>query len=185
MGKLLSFSMNYFFVCKFCSNSGLETYRRTSATIPQMCITTIANLQRKTEREKDGAPRYFFSIKEIIQFMEMYWESITTTLRKQTNTWHSTILKTLQTHQNHFLMQDHSSGDFHYALVDSDLTNIKPQHEKSQKDEGSFYNYYLLYTDGFTHFFCMNIYMFSSYLILTHKKIITIESFFLFKSLFR
>lgn len=143
MGKLLSFSMNYFFVCKFCSNSGLETYRRTSATLAQMCITTIANLQRKTEREKDCAPRYFFSIKEIIQFMEMYWESITTTLRKQTNTWHATILKTLQTHQSHFLMQDHSSGDTHYALVDNDLTNIKPQYEKpgSQKDnEGTFYN---------------------------------------------
>lgn len=135
MGKILSFSMNYIFTCKFCSNSGLETYRRTSATIPQMCMTTIANLQRKTEREK-VAPRYFFSIKEIIQFMEMYWESITTTLRKQTNTWHSTILKTLQTHQNLFLMQD-SSGDFFYALVDSDLTSIKPQYLGSQKDEGN------------------------------------------------
>lgn len=135
MGKLLSFSMNYIFTCKFCSTSGLETYRRTSATIPQMCITTIANLQRKTE--KDGTPRYFFNIKEIIQFMEMYWESITTLARKQTNTWHATILKTLQTHQNHFLTQDLGNGDI-YGLIDSDLTNIKPQYEKiaAQKDEG-------------------------------------------------
>lgn len=136
MGKLLSFSMNYIFTCKFCSTSGLETYRRTSATIPQMCITTIANLQRKTE--KDGSPRNFFSVKEIIGFMEMYWESITTLARKQTNTWHSTIVKTLQTHQSLFLAQDNLQGEFHYGLSDADLTTIKPQYEKfgNQKDEG-------------------------------------------------
>lgn len=132
--------MNYIFTCKFCSNSGLETYRRTSATIPQMCITTIANLQRKTD--KDGNLRYFFSIKEIIQFMEMYWESITTLARKTTNTWHSTILKTLQTHQAQFLTQEFS-GDFHYGLVDSELTNIKPQYDEkatAQKEEGEYFN---------------------------------------------
>jgi Set1/Ash2 histone methyltransferase complex subunit ASH2 len=126
--------MNYIFTCKFCSNSGLETYRRTSATIPQMCITTIANLQRKTE--KDGTPRYFFSVKEIIQFMDMYWESITTLARKQTNTWHSTIVKTLQTHQNLFLAQDNMQNEFHYGLSDADLTTIKPHYERAQKDEG-------------------------------------------------
>jgi Set1/Ash2 histone methyltransferase complex subunit ASH2 len=138
MGKLLAFSMNYIFTCKFCSVSGLETYRRTSATLNQMCITTIANLQRKTE--KDGVPRYLFSIKEVIQFIESYWESITTLPRKQTNTWHSTILKTLQTHQSQFTTQDNGAGEYHYGLVDSELTNIKPLYEKAaaQKEEGGF-----------------------------------------------
>jgi Set1/Ash2 histone methyltransferase complex subunit ASH2 len=130
--------MNYIFTCKLCSQTGLETYRRTSATIPQMCITTIANLQRKTEKE--GSPRYFFSKdKEIIPFMESYWESITTLARKQTNTWHATIHKTLQTHPNLFLCQE-TSSDIMYGLNDTDLTNIKPQYDSSkvgsQKEEG-------------------------------------------------
>lgn len=30
MGKLLAFSMNYFFQCKFCSHTGVESYRRAS-----------------------------------------------------------------------------------------------------------------------------------------------------------
>lgn len=99
-----------------------------------MCITTIANLQRKTE--KDGAPRYFFSVKEIIQFIDSYWESITTLARKNTTTWHSTIVKTLQTHQSLFLAQDNLQGEFLYGLSDAELTNIKPQYPGTQKDEG-------------------------------------------------
>lgn len=126
--------MNYIFTCKLCSATGLETYRRTSATIPQMCVTTIANLQRKTE--KDGALRHFFSKdKEIIPFIEMYWESITTLARKQTNAWHSTIHKTLQSHQNLFLCQD-NGVDILYGLFDTDLTNIKPQFDAKVSQRG-------------------------------------------------
>lgn len=101
-----------------------------------MCITTIANLQRKSEKE--NLPRYFFSVKEIIQFMDMYWESITTLARKQTSAWHATIMKTLQTHQSLFLAQDNLTGEFNYGLSDVDLTCIKPQYEKAagQKEEG-------------------------------------------------
>lgn len=132
MGKLLSFSMNYLFTCKFCSTSGLEVYRRTQASSPQMCVTTIANLQRKTM--KDGAPRYFFSRdKEIIPFIEAYWESITTSSRKTTNGWFTTIHKTLQSNPNIFVSQD-NGGDLLYSLVEKDLEMIKPKYEKVQQD---------------------------------------------------
>lgn len=124
--------MNYIFICKLCSLTGLETYRRTSATIPQMCITTLANLQRKAE--KDGNPKFLFSKEEIISFIEMYWESITTLARKQTNTWHFNIIKTLQSHQNIFLTQE-NQDDILFGLKNKDLTVIRPQYESS-KDEG-------------------------------------------------
>lgn len=137
MGKLLSFSMNYVFTCKFCSNTGLEMYRRTSANLSQMCITTIANLQRKTV--KDGSPRYFFSKdKEIIPFIDAYWESITTLARKQTTGWYSTIQKTLQSHTTIFTSQD-NSGDLMFGLIEKDLETIKPDYASlkvNQKDDG-------------------------------------------------
>lgn len=90
MGKLLSFSMNYMFTCKFCAPTGVEAYSRKQALPAQMCITTIANLQWKAV--KDGNPRHFFSKdREIIPFIEAYWESITTLARKPTTGWYATI----------------------------------------------------------------------------------------------
>lgn len=137
MGKLLSFSMNYVFTCKFCSPTGLEIYRRTQATIPQMCITTIANLQRKTM--KDGNPRYLFSKdKEIIPFIEAYWESITTLARKQTTGWYSTILKSLQSLPTVFTSLD-SNGELMFGLIEKDLETIKPSYDSqkvNQKEDG-------------------------------------------------
>lgn len=137
MGKLLAFSMNYVFTCKFCSPTGLEIYRRTQATIPQMCITTIANLQRKTFR--DGNPRYLFSKdKEIIPFIEAYWESITTLARKQTTGWYSTILKSLQSLPTVFSSLD-SSGELMFGLIEKDLETIKPNYDLqkvNQKEDG-------------------------------------------------
>lgn len=137
MGKLLSFSMNYIFTCKLCSTTGLETYRRTSASFVQMCITAIANLQRKTV--KDGSARYFFNKdKEIIPFLEAYWESMTTLARKQTTGWHGTVQKTLQAHANIFTYQE-NGGDLLFGLIDNDLETIKPNYDSlksNQKEDG-------------------------------------------------
>ena len=137
MGKLLAFSMNYVFTCKFCSPTGLETYRRIQASLVQMCITTIANLQRTSI--KTGNPCYFFSKDQsIIPFIETYWESITTLARKQTTGWYSTIHKTLQAHSNIFACQD-VNGDLQFGLIEKSLETIKPNYETlkaNQKDDG-------------------------------------------------
>lgn len=137
MGKLLSFSMNYLFCCKFCSHTGLEIYKRNSASLHQMCITTIANLQRKTQ--KDGSSRFLFSKdSEIIPFIETYWESITTLSRKQTTTWHQSILKTLQSHPQIFSFKE-DNGDLMFGLLNTDLEAIKPAYETlklSQNNDG-------------------------------------------------
>lgn len=100
-----------------------------------MCITTIANLHRKTVKE--GSPRNFFSKdKEIIPFIEAYWDSITTHARKQTTAWYSTILKTLQSHPTIFTAQE-SGSDLMFGLLDSNLESIKPNYDKlNQKEDG-------------------------------------------------
>lgn len=104
-----------------------------------MCITTIANLQWKAA--KDGNPRHLFSKdKEIIPFIELYWESITTSARKPTTGWHASIQKALQSNPN--LFTEHHSpigADLMFSLVEKNLENIKPSYESlktNQRDDG-------------------------------------------------
>ena len=90
MGKLLPFSMNYIFVCKNCNVSKLESYRRTQATIPQMCVTALANLIQANTKE-DKKKILFHKDKEILPFIDNYWESMTTLPRRTTLSWFTTI----------------------------------------------------------------------------------------------
>lgn len=55
-----------------------------------MCVTAIGNLMQ--ESNKSGNPKIFFSRdKDIIPFIESHWESMTTTARRVTQSWHSTV----------------------------------------------------------------------------------------------
>jgi len=55
-----------------------------------MCVTAIGNLMQ--ESNKSGNPQLYFSRdKEIIPFIESHWESMTTTARRVTQSWHSTV----------------------------------------------------------------------------------------------
>lgn len=86
MGKLIPFATNYIFFCKNCSNTGLESFRKTQATISQMCVTAIANVQQAAH--KKGQTKYLFDKdEEIIPFIEQYWEAMTTMPRRVTQSW--------------------------------------------------------------------------------------------------
>lgn len=51
-----------------------------------MCVTAIANMQQAALKE--GKPRIIFSKdKEIIPFIEQYWEAMTTMPRRVTQSW--------------------------------------------------------------------------------------------------
>lgn len=55
-----------------------------------MCVTAIGNLMQ--ESNKNGNPQIYFSRdKDIIPFIESHWESMTTTARRVTQSWHSTV----------------------------------------------------------------------------------------------
>ena len=59
-----------------------------------MCITTIANLMQNSTKE--GASRQYFSRdREIVPYVDSHWEYLTTMPRRVTQSWHSTIHKTL------------------------------------------------------------------------------------------
>jgi len=59
-----------------------------------MCITTIANLMQNSTKE--GTSRQYFSRdREIVPYVDSHWEYLTTMPRRVTQSWHSTIHKTL------------------------------------------------------------------------------------------
>ena len=131
MGKLLPFSMNYIFVCKNCNITKLESYRRTQASIPQMCITALANLIQASIKE-DKKKIMFNKDKEILPFIDNYWESMTTLPRKTTLTWFTTIHKNLASNTTIFVSEETADG-ICFGLKSPDLLWIKPDYENTVK----------------------------------------------------
>lgn len=59
-----------------------------------LCVTAIANLMQTSVKE--GKPRKAFSKdKEIIPYIESHWEGMTTSARRVTQSWHSTVRQSL------------------------------------------------------------------------------------------
>lgn len=97
--------------------------------ITQMCVTAIANLQQASA--KDGTNKKMFSKdKEIIPYIEYHWESLTTTPRRVTQSWHSTVQRTLVKDIHIlFTFEEHSSEGQMYGLANTDLMQIRPNYE--------------------------------------------------------
>lgn len=56
----------------------------------QLCVTAIGNLIQGSIKE--GKPKKFFSKdKDIIPYIDSHWEGMTTTARRVTQSWHSTV----------------------------------------------------------------------------------------------
>ncbi|CAH2015499.1 unnamed protein product [Acanthoscelides obtectus] len=129
LGKLVPFLTNYVFLCKNCSPTGLETFKKSQAQTFQMCITAIANLQQSSLKE--GTNKTMFSKdKEIIPYLEYHWEALTTTPRRVTTSWHVTVTKALiKDIHILFVFEDHPDDGHMYGLINSDLTHIKPNYE--------------------------------------------------------
>nr|CAI5830419.1 unnamed protein product [Callosobruchus analis] len=129
LGKLVPFLTNYVFLCKNCSPTGLETFKKSQAQTFQMCITAIANLQQTSSKE--GTNKTMFSKdKEIIPYLEYHWEALTTTSRRVTTSWHVTVTKALiKDIHILFVFEDHPTDGHMYGLINSDLTHIKPNYE--------------------------------------------------------
>ncbi|XP_044726626.1 set1/Ash2 histone methyltransferase complex subunit ASH2 [Chrysoperla carnea] len=129
LGKLVPFMTNYVFVCKNCSPTGLESFKKNQALFPQMCQTAIANLQQ--ESVKNGSHRYTFNKdKDIISYIDYHWESMTTMPRRVTQSWHATIHKALLKDVHVlFSYEEHASEGQLFGLVNTDLTSVKPNYE--------------------------------------------------------
>lgn len=94
-----------------------------------MCITALANLQQTSFKE--GTNRTMFSKdKEIIPYLEYHWEALTTTSRRVTQSWHMTVTKALiKDIHTIFIFEDHPTEGHMYALLNPDLTQIKPNYD--------------------------------------------------------
>ncbi|KAK9884606.1 hypothetical protein WA026_007446 [Henosepilachna vigintioctopunctata] len=129
LGKLVPFLSNYIFLCKNCSPTGLESFRKCQAQISQMCVTAIANLQQASTKE--GKNKLMFNKdKEIIPYIEHHWEALTTTSRRVTQSWHLTVQKALVKDLHILFVFDETSVENPmYGLIDSDLTHIRPNYD--------------------------------------------------------
>lgn len=77
---------------------------------------------------KDGNVRYTFSRdKEIIPYIDQYWDSITTMPRRVTQSWYSTVQRALlKDTQVLFTFEETENGPM-FGLMSQDLTTIKPE----------------------------------------------------------
>lgn len=77
-------------MCKRCNSGGEEIFTRKQANFIVMCQTALANLMLK-----HNGRLYFIESKELIPFLEHYWEELTTQPRRNNNSWHPNIHKAL------------------------------------------------------------------------------------------
>ncbi|XP_050343339.1 set1/Ash2 histone methyltransferase complex subunit ASH2 isoform X1 [Nymphalis io] len=129
LGKLVPFMTNYLFICKNCSPTGLETFKKNQAPFPQMCLTAIANLRQ--ESCKDGSNKNMFSKdREIIPYIDQYWEAMTTMPRRVTQSWYATVQRALvKDIQVLFTYEEDSNLGPMFGLFNIELTSIKPNYE--------------------------------------------------------
>ncbi|KAL1122272.1 hypothetical protein AAG570_003677 [Ranatra chinensis] len=129
LGKLVPFMMNYIFVCKNCSSTGLESFKKNPALFPQICMTAIANLMQLSLKE--GTPRTKFGKdKDIIPFIESHWDGITTFARRVKQSMCASVIRALVKETNVlFLCEDSAEEGQLYSLFNQDLTQIKPNYE--------------------------------------------------------
>ncbi|CAB3221102.1 unnamed protein product [Arctia plantaginis] len=129
LGKLVPFMTNYLFICKNCSPTGLETFKKNQAPFPQMCLTAIANL--KQDSVKVGSNRHLFSKdREIIPYIDQYWEAMTTMPRRVTQSWYATVQRALiKDIQVLFIYEEDANQGPMFGLYNMELTGIKPNYE--------------------------------------------------------
>ncbi|XP_061657453.1 set1/Ash2 histone methyltransferase complex subunit ASH2 isoform X2 [Syngnathoides biaculeatus] len=136
----LPFMTNYVFHCNVCHHSGNTYFLRKQANLKEMCLTALANLTWRS-RSQDEHPKTMFSKdKDIIPFIDKYWECMTTRQRPGKLTWPNNIVKTMSKERDVFLVKEHPDPgskdpeeDYpKFGLLDQDLGTIGPSYD-SQK----------------------------------------------------
>ena len=115
----MRFQTNYAFLCRTC-NAGQESFARRQSNFAQMCETVLANLTA------DGDPHVAFSGRQVISYLEQNWDHVTTLPRRVKQTWHNTVLKTMQKESELFVCDQTEAVDPLFALRNQDLTRIAP-----------------------------------------------------------
>uniref|UniRef100_A0A672M7X4 Set1/Ash2 histone methyltransferase complex subunit ASH2 n=1 Tax=Sinocyclocheilus grahami TaxID=75366 RepID=A0A672M7X4_SINGR len=136
----LPFVTNYVFHCNVCHHSGNTYFLRKQANLKEMCLTTLANLTWRSRTQEEHPKTMFSKDKDIIPFIDKYWECMTTRQRPGKLTWPNNIVKTMSKERDVFLVKEHPDPgskdpeeDYpKFGLLDQDLANIGPSYD-SQK----------------------------------------------------
>ncbi|PNJ34856.1 ASH2L isoform 5 [Pongo abelii] len=137
----LPFMTNYSFHCNVCHHSGNTYFLRKQANLKEMCLSALANLTWQS-RTQDEHPKTMFSKdKDIIPFIDKYWECMTTRQRPGKMTWPNNIVKTMSKERDVFLVKEHpdpGSKDPEeeypkFGLLDQDLSNIGPAYDNQKQ----------------------------------------------------
>lgn len=76
---------------------------------------------------KDGNVRYTFSRdKEIIPYIDQYWDAITAMPRRVTQSWYTTVQRALTKDVQLFSFEETENGPM-FGLVAKELTSIRPE----------------------------------------------------------
>ncbi|XP_061417864.1 set1/Ash2 histone methyltransferase complex subunit ASH2-like isoform X1 [Lethenteron reissneri] len=137
----LPFITNYVFHCNICHHSGNTYFLRKQATLKEMCLTSLANLTWKS-RTQDEHPKTMFSKeKDIIPFIDNYWECLTIRPRPNKLTWPNNIVKAMSKERDVFLVKEgpdpgsrELEGDYpKFGLLDQDLGSIGPTYDAQKQ----------------------------------------------------
>uniref|UniRef100_A0A8C1WY81 Ash2 like, histone lysine methyltransferase complex subunit n=1 Tax=Cyprinus carpio TaxID=7962 RepID=A0A8C1WY81_CYPCA len=94
----LPFVTNYVFHCNVCHHSGNTYFLRKQANLKEMCLTTLANLTWRSRTQEEHPKTMFSKDKDIIPFIDKFWECMTTRQRPGKLTWPNNIVKTMVSH---------------------------------------------------------------------------------------
>ncbi|OQR74672.1 set1/Ash2 histone methyltransferase complex subunit ASH2-like [Tropilaelaps mercedesae] len=127
----LPFTINYAFICKTCNPTCVENFQKKQPDdasheyrVPLLAIENSSAFNGACLKSLN-----MLRDKEIIPWIDRNWENLTSVPRRIKQTWHSTILKTMQREVAVFLNQD----DVYFGLVDSDLFRLMPPYDSQSK----------------------------------------------------
>ncbi|KAM3599949.1 uncharacterized protein V6R79_014273 [Siganus canaliculatus] len=137
----LPFMTNYVFHCNVCHHSGNTYFLRKQANLKEMCLTALANLTWRSRTQDEHAKTMFSKDKDIIPFIDKYWECMTTRQRPGKLTWPNNIVKTMSKERDVFLVKEHPDPgskdpeeDYpKFGLLDQDLANIGPSYDTQKQ----------------------------------------------------
>uniref|UniRef100_A0A8C7MJE0 Set1/Ash2 histone methyltransferase complex subunit ASH2 n=3 Tax=Salmoninae TaxID=504568 RepID=A0A8C7MJE0_ONCKI len=137
----LPFMTNYVFHCNVCHHSGNTYFLRKQANLKEMCLTALANLTWSSRTQEEHPKTMFSKDKDIIPFIDKYWECMTTRQRPGKLTWPNNLVKTMSKERDVFLVKEHPDPgskdpeeDYpKFGLLDQDLGNIGPSYDNQKQ----------------------------------------------------
>lgn len=137
----LPFMVSYIFQCKNCSPDKKEKWHTKNTSFSAMAIMTLANMTLEYRNKQNNnvdefcdsnisvplQNPFFNVVEQIIPYMDLNWEYLSTTPRRQKKTWHQTILRILQKETE--LFEQDPSNELAYSLRERDLFRIGPNHD--------------------------------------------------------